>query len=376
LIRERNKVFLFYYLPMSFNGATRFLILGGFLGAGKTTLAVNLAKALKEDYDKSVAIITNDQGDVLVDTEYTKDSGFDVQEVLGGCFCAHFDEFVHSARTLVSMGKPDIIIAEPIGTSTNILASVVAPLKSLYPDEFDVAPLCVVVDCPRALRYIDGGEDEDLIPLHQMREAEILILSKTDCVIHEEVGIIKNMIKKIVPDTEIIETSSLDLHNLPTIIDLVLSERISEKIPIREDNKRFAFEKAKLGWYASTYRVSSEMPVDMYSMITETIKAIAKEYDPSSIAHVKMVLSSEKAAAKMSLVQNSMQVDGIYGSRYFENDGKMVLNARIQSPPVKLETIMREVVKEMAERHGLKIDMESESCFSPRPESPSHYLFE
>ncbi len=362
---------------MSVNGAaTRFLILGGFLGAGKTTLAVNLAKAMKEAHGKSVAIITNDQGDVLVDTEYTKDSGFDVQEVLGGCFCANFDEFVHNARSLVSMGRPDVIIAEPIGTSTNILASVVAPLKTLYPEEFDVAPLCVVVDCLRALQNIEEGGREGMIPSHQMREAEVVILSKADRVRGDQLERIKEELMRQVPEAELIDTSSLDLRNLPSLIGMVLSERRSEKLPVNDPNQNFAFEKARLGWYSSTYLVSSEDRVDMYALITETIRAVAAEYDPRSIAHVKMVLSSEEAAAKMSLVQDSMQVDGIHGSRYFRGQGRLVLNARVESPPVRLESVMRKVVSEAAGRHSLRLERESESCFSPRPESPSHYLFE
>ena len=60
------------------------------------------AKTLKERRDKSVSIIMNDQGDVLVDTEYSKDAGFDTRDIMGGCFCTNFDKFVSSARTLVS----------------------------------------------------------------------------------------------------------------------------------------------------------------------------------------------------------------------------------------------------------------------------------
>ena len=41
---------------------TRMLVLGGYLGAGKTTLAVNLARELHQKHGKTVAIITNDQG--------------------------------------------------------------------------------------------------------------------------------------------------------------------------------------------------------------------------------------------------------------------------------------------------------------------------
>jgi len=119
---------------------TRFAILGGYLGAGKTTLAISVAKELSRNRGLSVAIITNDQGNVLVDTEFVKNAGFDVRDVLGGCFCTNFQEFVKSAESLVQIGRPKLIIAEPIGTSTNILASVVAPLKAMYPSEFEVAP--------------------------------------------------------------------------------------------------------------------------------------------------------------------------------------------------------------------------------------------
>ena len=59
-----------------------------------------------------------------------------------------------SARSLVQMERPDIIIAEPIGTSTNILATVVIPLRDMYPDEFEVAPLLVVVDGTKAMELL------------------------------------------------------------------------------------------------------------------------------------------------------------------------------------------------------------------------------
>ena len=46
---------------------TRFVLLGGFLGAGKTTLVGQLAKRYS-DAGKRVGIITNDQAADLVDT--------------------------------------------------------------------------------------------------------------------------------------------------------------------------------------------------------------------------------------------------------------------------------------------------------------------
>ena len=366
---------------MSADNRTRMLVLGGYLGAGKTTLAVNLAKTLKERRDKSVSIIMNDQGDVLVDTEYSKDAGFDTRDIMGGCFCTNFDKFVSSARTLVSTGKPDVIIAEPIGTSTNIMSSVVAPMRSLHPDEFSIAPFTVVVDCVRALDILSAKEKRDIdtvdiIPAHQIREAEVIVLTKTDLVSKETVSEVRKAVDAILPGIRIIETSSADLRNIDDIMDIILSDEVSTKAPTGEKNQGFAFEKAKLGWYSGTFDLIPKDDVDMYSLETDLMKGIAKEYGPKSIVHVKVLIESPEAAAKMSLVQETMQVDGIYGSRFIKTRGKLVLNARVVSPPKKLEDTMRRLVEDAQTRYPMELIKTGEKCFTPKPESPSHFFFE
>lgn len=360
---------------------TRMIILGGYLGAGKTTLAINIAKSLKEKRNKTASIIMNDQGDVLVDTEYAKNSGFDTRDIMGGCFCTNFDQFVSSARTLVTTGSPDVIIAEPIGTSTNLMSSVVAPMRSLHPDEFSIAPFTVVVDCVRALDILSEKKERkvttvDIIPAHQIKEAEMIILTKADLATAETITKIKKEIEKILPGIPMIDTSSTDLRNMDSILDFILSDTISTKAPTGEKNPGFAFEKAKLGWYSGTFDAIPSGDVDMYSLETDAMKAVAEEYDTDSIVHVKVILESKDAAAKMSLVQDHMQVDGLYGSRYMKSPGRMVLNARVVSPPKKLEDTMRRIVDRMAEKYPIKFKKTGEKCFMPKPESPSHFFFE
>ncbi len=363
------------------DGKTRMLVLGGYLGAGKTTLAINLAKQLKERRDKSVSIIMNDQGDVLVDTEYSKDAGFDTRDIMGGCFCTNFDKFVSSARTLVTTGKPDVIIAEPIGTSTNIMSSVVAPMRSLHPDEFSIAPFTVVVDCVRALDILSVKEKRteetvDIIPAHQIREAEIVILSKADLASKDQIAKIKEKVLEILPGVRIIESSSVDLRNIDEIMDIILSDELSTKAPTGEQNKGFAFEKAKLGWYSGTFDITPTNDVDMYSLETDLMKGVAAEYGTKSIVHVKVLVESPEAAAKMSMVEETIQVDGIYGSRYIKTPGKLVLNARVVSPPKRLEDTMRKLIDEIPKKYPATLVKTGEKCFTPKPESPSHFFFE
>jgi len=58
----------------------RFLMIGGFLGAGKTTTIARLA-AHYTDQGLNVGLVTNDQAYDLVDTEMLRSKGFQVGEV-------------------------------------------------------------------------------------------------------------------------------------------------------------------------------------------------------------------------------------------------------------------------------------------------------
>ena len=65
-------------------------MIGGFLGAGKTTTIARLASHFRAE-GKNVAIVTNDQAADLVDTLMLRSQGFNVGEVAGSCFCCNFN---------------------------------------------------------------------------------------------------------------------------------------------------------------------------------------------------------------------------------------------------------------------------------------------
>ncbi len=68
------------------------VVVGGFLGAGKTSLLLTAARILHERGMRA-AIITNDQAGALVDTRMSAASGIDTGEIAGACFCCRFGRF-------------------------------------------------------------------------------------------------------------------------------------------------------------------------------------------------------------------------------------------------------------------------------------------
>ena len=358
---------------------TKILFLGGYLGAGKTTLALHLAKALNKS-GKSVAVVMNDQGNVLVDTQFMENAGVDVREVIGACFCTKFDEFVKNARSLVDIKRPDIIIAEPIGTSTSLMSSVITPMKSQYGNEFQVLPLFVVVDGRRAndeLAHSDelGLGDRKLIPIHQMHEAEFLVISKMDLLTSDESRAIKQQVSKEVPDAEIFEFSALDDRNLALLLEIINSDRETQKKVLAVDQRLFSMEKAAMGWYSIACKITTNgKKVDSYDLLMGAMKDISRRFRPEDIAHIKVLLSSPTIGVKISLVEDSIQVDGVKGGRYLIGDGEFVLNSRVRSMPEPLKTSIEKALEVAFANAGLTVMERKVACFTPKPDVPKFLL--
>src|SRR5215210_9603679 len=132
-------------------------MIGGFLGAGKTTAVAALAQHLTQRGER-VGLITNDQGSELVDTAMLRARGFSTEEIPGGCFCCRFNSLVEAAEKLTASNRPDVFIAEPVGSCTDLAATVTYPLRRMYQDDFTVAPISVLVDPIRAQRVFGLAE--------------------------------------------------------------------------------------------------------------------------------------------------------------------------------------------------------------------------
>jgi G3E family GTPase len=343
--------------------ATRIAIVGGFLGAGKTTLLINLAKHYQQQ-GKSVAIIMNDQGEVLVDTQFSRQMGFDTAEVLKGCFCCKFPELIDNARKLVLANRPDIIMAEPVGSCTDLLATV-------------VAPLVVLLD---STRISDEVEDEGSLGAylrkHQVQEAEVIVLSKTDLVAADEMDGLLKIIKEMNPGARVIPYSGLSKQGVVEIAELLVSKDKSLKRPVDVDYELYAQAEAELGWYNGSYEFELPGETDTYDLATKILYNVAQSFENGQIAHVKLLLDSPTSSMKMSLVFSDIGVDGVKGGRKAKGKVSLNMNARVISTPDRLREIMRRSVVSVLERSGAVKLSYKDDCFSPGRPNPTYRMKE
>src|SRR5580700_7291170 len=117
----------------------RVVFIGGFLGAGKTSLLLRAAASLRTR-GLTVGIVTNDQSTDLVDTRLVRSLDFPVGEVAGGCFCCRFEDLTKAFETVQAAREVDVLLAEPVGSCTDIISTVVRPLAEFGADRYEVAP--------------------------------------------------------------------------------------------------------------------------------------------------------------------------------------------------------------------------------------------
>src|SRR5260221_14331040 len=191
----------------------RYIMIGGFLGAGKTTSVARLARRLT-DRGLRVGLITNDQGNELVDTAMLRSRGFATEEIPGGCFCCRFNSLVDAADRLSASARPDVFIAEPVGSCTDLVATVTYPLRRMYGDSFSIAPLSVLGDPIRARRIFglaEGGKfSEKVLYIYrkQLEEADLIVINKRELLDAAQIAQLTTKLSAESPKAEILAVSA------------------------------------------------------------------------------------------------------------------------------------------------------------------------
>jgi len=361
-------------------------MIGGFLGAGKTTAVARLAKRLS-DRGLRVGLITNDQGRNLVDTAMLRSHGFATEEIPGGCFCCRFNSLLDASRRLTETTRPEVFIAEPVGSCTDLAATVTYPLRRLYGDNFIVAPVSVLVDPIRALRVFgveQGGSFSEkvlYIYLKQVEEADLAIINKSDLLDPQRLESLRQAIVARFPGKEILTVSARDGHGLDDWFARVESGEQVARTAMQVDYQIYAEGEALLGWLNCTVHVSATQPFDAEAFLKELAGAIQTrlESEHAQVAHLKMTLSPDASAtgeiAAVNLVRNDYVPELSYRLEDAVTNGQLIVNLRAEGAPDVLGTVVREGLAAAAAKFpSMRATLDHLEHFRPGKPTPTHRI--
>jgi Ni2+-binding GTPase involved in maturation of urease and hydrogenase len=364
-------------------GPARFIMIGGFLGAGKTTAVGRLAARLTEQ-GLRVGLITNDQGRNLVDTAMLRSQRFATEEIPGGCFCCRFDSLVEAAQRLTERSRPQVFIAEPVGSCTDLVATVAYPLRRLYGEKFTVAPVSVLVDPIRALRAFgveEGGSFSEkvlYIYMKQLEEADLVIISKCDLVDEARLERLRAAIAAKFPRKEVLAVSPREGINLEPWFARIASEEQTAGTAMEVDYGVYADGEALLGWLNCTAGLATMEAFDGNSFLRELAGQVQQrlEAGKAEVAHLKMTLSPESGQwdiGVMNVVRNDFLPELAMALTRPVRGGRLIINLRAEAAPGVLGTAVQDALAAAARKFAtLRATMERLEQFRPGKPTPTH----
>lgn len=350
---------------------TRLVLVGGFLGAGKTTLLLHAADYLTGQ-GLRVGLVTNDQGKNLVDTALVRQRDFPVEEVSGSCFCCRFPDLLDAVRRLQAETRPDIILAEPVGSCTDLRATVMLPLQKYHASEFDLAPLTILVDPQRDLGHFPSTVT--YLYRQQLSEAEVIALNKEDLLDPQSRREKIDVLKQAYPDAQVMSLSARTGNGIAEWVELslALTSRIDRVLDI--DYAIYAEAEATLGWLNTKLTLRSDMPLSPTDWITQTLESLHQAFAEKhlTVAHLKMHLSAPEAHFKASLTQLSEPITWDLQSNSTVIDrAEVILNARVNTTPARLHAIVEQVLQDVCQQRQIQFEYSHFECFSPLPPQPT-----
>jgi len=389
---RQNKAATHESVPDPVDEPIQMVLVSGFLGSGKTTALQTIGKMLS-DQGYTVGMITNDQASGLVDTSILNTTAGRVVEIPGGCFCCNFKDLLTAAHS-IDQEDIDILLAEPVGSCTDLVATVVNPLRSLHSDEFDVAPLTVMLDPDRVRAYL--GDDESQFPKEvqyifrmQVEEADLVVLNKIDTLDEDEAARLVDELSERVGERPVLPVSAEQGTGIETWLTAVFDRIGSDgqfdtghegTVSTRGraltdiDYDTYAEGEAQLGWLNTTVELDGPFEVSRFRTALMDHLQQALRARGIAIAHLKFSISADGDLCHANLTAtdsdpkySGMDLGTVIG-------GQLVLNIRAVGAPEEIQAIADTAISETAASANVDIDIVQTQAFRPEYPEPVYRM--
>jgi len=173
-------------------------LIGGYLGAGKTTLVNHL---LRERGERRIAVLVNDFGELPIDDALIESRDGPLLQLAGGCVCCSFGSDLMAAlqQMLALQPRPEHILIETSGVA---LPAAVARMLGLLPGLRLDAQL-VLADAETLRRHAADRYVGELVR-EQLQSADLVLLNKTDLVTEAGLAPLCEWLRAVAPRSRVL----------------------------------------------------------------------------------------------------------------------------------------------------------------------------
>ncbi|MEW6624845.1 MAG: GTP-binding protein [Bacillota bacterium] len=183
----------------------KLLLIGGFLGSGKTTFIRHLAKYLVGNGEQQVVIIENEVGEVGIDDQFLSKEGLLVKELFGGCICCQLTgDLTLTVNKLAEQINPDWLIVETTGVAK---PDAIISTLTKYGKGIQNIYTLILAD---ASRWFELNEIIPELIQSQIKTGDLILVNKIDEVSSQEIDNIISGVKDLNSPAELITLSALN----------------------------------------------------------------------------------------------------------------------------------------------------------------------
>jgi G3E family GTPase len=349
---------------------------GGFLGSGKTTAIYNACLELIDEGIKP-AVITNDQGNELVDTQFIRCGKMPALEVPGGCFCCNYKQLDQHIETLQQTHHPEIIFAESVGSCTDLVATVVKPFLQSHP-QIEVV-LSVFSDACVLSAMIKGShlfvESVKYIYKKQLEEADVLVVNKTDLLTAPDLEEINVVLKKEYPNKKVIYQNSLERGSIQNWLSTLKAFQPKKRKSLDLDYHIYGSGEAELAWLDAQIEIYTTEH-DAVSCAVSLINKIYLQINnlQLSIGHLKFLIDDGVHQKKISFTSINQSILKYELIEFRSSMIKVLINARVQSTSVLLEKIVTDAIRELKLQTDCGLIENKMTAFKPGYPKPAYRI--
>jgi nitrogen fixation protein len=291
---------------------------------------------------------------------------------------------VDAAKRLTVANRPEVFIAEPVGSCTDLVATVTYPLRQLYGEGYTIAPLSVLVDPIRAMRVLGlqtGGKFSDKVVYiyrKQLEEADIIVINKCDLLGGDQLASLRSALVAEYPQARIFEVSARNGAGLEGWFDYITSADQVPRTVMDVDYEVYADGEARLGWLNCTVRLAATERCDGNKLVRELAGDIQRRLNAvgAQVAHLKMTLDADNALgdlAVVNLVRNDFVPELSQNLQDTFLSGELTINLRAEAAPEVLTDTVQSALDHCAKSYPrLTAKREHLEFFRPGKPQPTH----
>ncbi|RYZ44792.1 MAG: hypothetical protein EOP49_26440 [Sphingobacteriales bacterium] len=357
-------------------------LVNGFLGSGKTT-AITAAADLLMQQGINVGVVTNDQGHQLVDTSYLVSKNIPADQVVNGCFCCNYHDLVAAITRLQQTCSANTVFAESVGSCTDLVATIIKPMNAAGGGR-DIV-ITVVADAVMLTSMLNASMlfDKTIVYIFQkqLEEADIILVTRKDLFSSEKLARLLQQVQDRYPGKFCMAAGPDPMNDrsgysgIHEWLELLYMFPSAERNSLQVDYDLYAAGEAALAWFDLEIIVrSAANNADTLSYRLANKIFTELRHRKLQIGHLKCYLHHQSTPVKISFTNSTDTLCNVPASGDPCPSQKLLINARVETSPSMLSSIIWQALEEFQIENSCSIDFGPARSFKPGYPEPVHRI--